>query len=281
MIVSGFVEPITKELPLEYAVEMNRLIQLQMEGLGRTLARKLIGAERTDFIGVPVTDRERAVEFYGETLGLKRNPLAHEEWPEFETGNVTILLNTPEQTGVPFSPSNTAIALRVPDVGRGDGRARGRGRRVPAGEPYDSGVCHMAFFKDPDGNSLILHHRHARTPTARRRSHAGRARRLRVGPDAGPPAGEAVLRRDARARGRDRGRRGHGAPLRPGDARRLRPVEHRPAVRALAGGPRAARPRRRRRARRSSRRRASSSTATRSSPASASRPGSRIRTGTR
>jgi Fe-S cluster assembly protein SufB len=32
MIVSGFVEPITKELPLEYAVEMNRLLQLQMEG---------------------------------------------------------------------------------------------------------------------------------------------------------------------------------------------------------------------------------------------------------
>jgi Fe-S cluster assembly protein SufB len=32
MIVSGFIEPITKELPLEYAVEMNRLIQLQMEG---------------------------------------------------------------------------------------------------------------------------------------------------------------------------------------------------------------------------------------------------------
>jgi Fe-S cluster assembly protein SufB len=32
LIVAGFVEPITKELPLEYAVEMNRLIQLQMEG---------------------------------------------------------------------------------------------------------------------------------------------------------------------------------------------------------------------------------------------------------
>ena len=32
MIVTGFVEPITKELPMEYAVEMNRLIQLQMEG---------------------------------------------------------------------------------------------------------------------------------------------------------------------------------------------------------------------------------------------------------
>ena len=32
MIVSGFIEPLVKELPMEYAVEMNRLIQLQMEG---------------------------------------------------------------------------------------------------------------------------------------------------------------------------------------------------------------------------------------------------------
>ena len=32
MVVAGFVEPITKELPLEYAIEMNRLIELQMEG---------------------------------------------------------------------------------------------------------------------------------------------------------------------------------------------------------------------------------------------------------
>jgi Fe-S cluster assembly protein SufB len=32
MIVNGFIEPIAKELPLEYAVELNRLIQLEMEG---------------------------------------------------------------------------------------------------------------------------------------------------------------------------------------------------------------------------------------------------------
>jgi Fe-S cluster assembly protein SufB len=32
MIVSGFIEPLVKELPMEYAVEMNRLIELQMEG---------------------------------------------------------------------------------------------------------------------------------------------------------------------------------------------------------------------------------------------------------
>jgi catechol 2,3-dioxygenase-like lactoylglutathione lyase family enzyme len=117
--------------------------------------------QRTDFVGVAVTDRERAVEFYGETLGLKRNELAHPEWPEFETGNVTILLNTPEQTGVPFSPSNTAIALRVSDVAEAMRDLEAKGVTFLFPKAYDSGVCHMAFFKDPDGNSLILHHRHA------------------------------------------------------------------------------------------------------------------------
>lgn len=121
----------------------------------------MIGAERTDFVGVPVTDRARAVEFYGEKLGLRRNELAHDEWPEFETGNVTILLTTPEQTGVPFSPSSTAIALRVPDVAAAMEKLEAAGVAFGFPEPYDSGVCHMAFFKDPDGNALILHHRHA------------------------------------------------------------------------------------------------------------------------
>jgi catechol 2,3-dioxygenase-like lactoylglutathione lyase family enzyme len=120
-----------------------------------------VDVERTDFVGVPVTDRERAIEFYGGTLGLRRNELAHAEWPEFETGNLTILLNTPEQTGVPFSPSNTAIALRVPDLGAAMEELRAKGVTFFNEEPYDSGVCRMAFFKDPDGNSLILHHRHA------------------------------------------------------------------------------------------------------------------------
>ena len=121
----------------------------------------MIGVERTDFVGIPVTDRARAVEFYGGTLGLRRNELAHEEWPEFETGNLTILLNTPEQTGIPFSPSNTAIALRVPDVAEAMKKLQEAGVTFAFPDAYDSGVCHMAFFKDPDGNALILHHRHA------------------------------------------------------------------------------------------------------------------------
>jgi catechol 2,3-dioxygenase-like lactoylglutathione lyase family enzyme len=121
----------------------------------------LIGVERTDFVGIPVTDRARSVRFYGETLGLRRNELAHDEWPEFETGNVTLLLNTPEQTGVPFSPSTVAVALRVPDVESAMERLRAEGVEFSHEGAYDSGVCHMAFFTDPDGNALILHHRHA------------------------------------------------------------------------------------------------------------------------
>ena len=123
----------------------------------------MIGAERTDFVGVPVTDRDRAPSSSTARRSARSaNPLAHEEWPEFETGNVTILLNTPEQTGVPFSPSNTArsrCACRT--SAEAMKQARGGRGRVRLRDAYDSGVCHMAFFKDPDGNSLILHHRHA------------------------------------------------------------------------------------------------------------------------
>ncbi len=117
--------------------------------------------ERTDFIGIPVTDRPQGVQFYGETLGLKRNERSSDEWPEFEPGNATILLNTPEQTGDTFKAGNYSIALRVADVAATMERLQGAGVPFEYPQVYDSSVCHMAFFKDPDGNSLILHHRYA------------------------------------------------------------------------------------------------------------------------
>jgi predicted enzyme related to lactoylglutathione lyase len=119
-----------------------------------------IGVERTDFVGVFTQDLERSIKFYGETLGLKRNERAHPEWPEFETGNLTLSLITPEKTGVEFAPSKGSIALRVPDVEA----ARRKLEEADVdffGEVYDSGVCHMAFFSDPDGNALMLHRRYA------------------------------------------------------------------------------------------------------------------------
>jgi predicted enzyme related to lactoylglutathione lyase len=117
--------------------------------------------ERTDFVNIPVTDRARGVEFYGETLGLERNPLSSDEWPEFRVGPTTILLTTPEQTGAPFKAGDYAVSLRVGDVPEEMERLREKGVEFQFPEAYDSSVCHMAFLRDPDGNALILHRRYA------------------------------------------------------------------------------------------------------------------------
>ena len=102
-----------------------------------------------------------ASKFYGETLGLRRNPLSSDEWPEFEAENVGLVLSTPEQKGGGDYRAEYGIALRVADVAQAMERLQGAGVEFEFPEPYDSGVCHMAFFRDPDGNSLILHHRYA------------------------------------------------------------------------------------------------------------------------
>ena len=117
--------------------------------------------QRTDFVGVNVRDRARASHFYGDTLGLKRNPLSHEEWPEFEAENVGLVLSTPEQKGEGEYHPEYGIALRVADVGQTMARLADGGVKFEFPEPYDSGVCHMAFFKDPDGNALMLQRRYA------------------------------------------------------------------------------------------------------------------------
>ena len=117
--------------------------------------------QRTDFIGVNVRDRAKASEFYGGTLGLERNPLSSDEWPEFTASNVGFVLSTPEQKGGGEFAPTYSVALRVPDVAASMERLQEKGVEFEFPEVYDSGVCHMAFFEDPDGNSLILHHRYA------------------------------------------------------------------------------------------------------------------------
>ena len=117
----------------------------------------MIGVERADFVSVPVRDLERAKAFYGETLGIAPNPSAHESYPEFETGNLTIALLIPSGD---FTPASSSIALRVPDVAGARKQLEDSGVDFD-GETLDTGVCHMAFFKDPDGNGLLLHRRYA------------------------------------------------------------------------------------------------------------------------
>ena len=113
--------------------------------------------ERVDFVDVPTRDVERAIAFYRDVLELPQNP---REPTEFEAGNVTLALWKPEDQGVEF-PTSAAhgIALRVEDVAAARGELEAKGVEF-VGE-RDSGVCNMAFFTDPDGNSLILHRRYA------------------------------------------------------------------------------------------------------------------------
>jgi catechol 2,3-dioxygenase-like lactoylglutathione lyase family enzyme len=117
--------------------------------------------DRTDFVGVNVRDRARASEFYGGKLGLPRNPVTHDEWPEFEAENVALLTSTPEQKGGGDYRPEYAIAMRVADVQQTMQRLQSGGIEFLFPEIYDSGVCQMAFFKDPEGNGLILHRRYA------------------------------------------------------------------------------------------------------------------------
>ena len=123
----------------------------------------MIDVKRVDFVGVPVRDLQRADEFYGQTLGLTRNPNSGPRWVEYETGNLTIALISPEAMGPKFlegfQPNTVPIALRVPNV------EEARKALVEAGvevaDVIDSGVCYIAGFHDPDGNALILHRRYA------------------------------------------------------------------------------------------------------------------------
>ena len=122
----------------------------------------MIDAERVDFVGVPVQDLKRADEFDGGTLGLKRSPHSSARWVEYETGNVTLALISPEAMGPDFQPQphSMPIALRVADVEEAKRKLEGAGVEFPNGT-IDSGVCHMAGFSDPDGNALMLHCRYA------------------------------------------------------------------------------------------------------------------------
>ena len=114
-----------------------------------------------DFVPVSTRDIEAAAEFYGETLGLPRAVYYPERnFAEFETGNLTLSLINGEAMGIGHHVNRNAIALHVDDVEAARRTLEERGVEFQ-GDVLDTGVCHMAFFSDPDGNALMLHHRYA------------------------------------------------------------------------------------------------------------------------
>jgi catechol 2,3-dioxygenase-like lactoylglutathione lyase family enzyme len=115
----------------------------------------------TDFITVATRDFEAAADFYGGVLGLAPS----KRWGdmpagEFETGNLTIALMQSDAFGMEFQANNSPIELRVEDFEAARAALEERGVEF-RGETLDSGVCYQAFFQDPDGNMLAIHHRYA------------------------------------------------------------------------------------------------------------------------
>ncbi len=114
--------------------------------------------EKLDFIGVPSQDTERSRRFYGETLGLRPDKNSPND---FWVGETCFGIWEPEKFGMPFAPQKNAHpALHVSDVEKARAELESKGVEF-AGEIFDTGVCHMALFTDPDGNDLMLHHRYA------------------------------------------------------------------------------------------------------------------------
>ena len=116
--------------------------------------------EHVDFWAVPVTDMDRSVGFYRDTLGLEQSGDAG--FPEFRLGdNGFLYLLSLEAIGGAFrAPHDAGFALRVPDVHETRKELEAKGVEFN-GDVLDTGVCHMAFFADPDGNELMLHRRYA------------------------------------------------------------------------------------------------------------------------
>ena len=113
-----------------------------------------------DFVGIPTRDIPAAAVFYGEVLGLPRSVyIPDRHFSEFEAGNLTLSVYDPEKMGMQHERNPNPIALHVDDVAAARETLESRGVQFAA-DTLDTGVCHMAFFSDPDGNALMLHHRY-------------------------------------------------------------------------------------------------------------------------
>jgi catechol 2,3-dioxygenase-like lactoylglutathione lyase family enzyme len=115
---------------------------------------------RIDFVPIPTQDADRARAFYRDVLRLEEDAHTVEKpFSEFSLGDTTLSVWDPTSAGREFRANTNAIALHTDDVAGMRAELEGRGVAFAA-PTFDTGVCHMAFFADPDGNPLMLHGRH-------------------------------------------------------------------------------------------------------------------------
>ena len=113
--------------------------------------------ERVDFVSFLTQDIARAKRFYTDVLGLEIETEGDSDM-EFRAGQVTLDIFDPSSIGQPFERSPAGLALRVPDVDAARVELEAKGVEFD-GETIVTGVCKQAWFKDPDGNALMLHRR--------------------------------------------------------------------------------------------------------------------------
>jgi catechol 2,3-dioxygenase-like lactoylglutathione lyase family enzyme len=113
---------------------------------------------KVDTVGIPSSDTARSRAFYVDTLGLRPD---ERSWNEFWAGDTCFAIWEPARFGVEYQPQPNSIALlHVDDVAAARSELEAKGVQFD-GETFDTGVCHMANFGDPDGNPLTLHKRYA------------------------------------------------------------------------------------------------------------------------
>jgi len=116
---------------------------------------------RVDMVPIPTQDADRATVFYRDTLGLAEfEHTVGKPFSEFDLGGTTLSIWDPTSAGREFNANTNAVALHTDDVDGMRKELEGRGVSF-FGDTLDTGVCHMAFFADPDGNPLMLHGRYA------------------------------------------------------------------------------------------------------------------------
>lgn len=119
-----------------------------------------------DFQSLATRDVEACAAFYTDVLGLERTAFVPERgYAAVQGGEISFSIFSPEMMGQEFAPSQSPTALRVEDVAAARAELESKGVEF-VGDTMDTGVCHMAFFKDPDGNSMMLHKRYAPPPAS-------------------------------------------------------------------------------------------------------------------
>ena len=114
--------------------------------------------EHVDFVSFLTQDLARAKRFYTEVVGLEVETEGEHDM-ELKAGQMTLDVFDPSSIGEPFAPSPAGMALRVADVDAARAELEAKGVEFD-GDTIETSVCKQAWFRDPDGNALMLHRRY-------------------------------------------------------------------------------------------------------------------------